>query len=372
MFGLLEKEFEKIYGEKVDIVSSLDHPYVSPPTRILDSHHILNGLSEEGNKVVVLNWDVSNPGDRTYRYDLLVDSGVIGKTSDLFLYELDIPYALQKAKPIDTSLYRSYFSAALDHFVVDHLLIDDVQRGFQERFGRILQMYQNARATSDAEAFLFTKEILKGIYSLWGFGDLADFIEDKYVGYLGSKFVSSWIPYCIEKELGGVDLFYLAGLDVFTRRLFRGIDEGVDDRLLQDISYQTVHRGELADAVRKGEIIPSIEVFYWSLVLAGIKHFGNDYGCLGRLQEHFSEGESLQFTGKNDDGRSFLVFDKDYSIQLVASGGKFLKVKKVGSKATRINSMVAAFVFLGDQVKDVYKKGKDRSIRVADKVISLQ
>ena len=90
---MLSRQFQSITGLDFEIISTVDHPYVSPPIRLLDSHRKLLKLHKK-QRVCVLNWDVSQPNDRTYRYDLQIDLGFIIKNKSLFLFNEKEPYAL--------------------------------------------------------------------------------------------------------------------------------------------------------------------------------------------------------------------------------------------------------------------------------------
>jgi len=82
-----KKKFKEIIKSDIEIISTIDHPYTSPPSHIFDAHNYL--MEEYGNKILIVNWDVSLPGERTYRYDLITDTGLIAKFPLLYHYNTE-------------------------------------------------------------------------------------------------------------------------------------------------------------------------------------------------------------------------------------------------------------------------------------------
>lgn len=89
----MNKEFKNIIGSDIRVISTIDHPYTSPPSHLFDAHNYL--MNEYGDNILILNWDVSLPGERTYRYDLITDTGLIAKLPLLYHYRIDNFYCNQ-------------------------------------------------------------------------------------------------------------------------------------------------------------------------------------------------------------------------------------------------------------------------------------
>ena len=98
-------------GKNFKIISTIDHSYTSPPIHLFDGH--LNLLQKYGSNVLILNWDVSLPSERTYRYDLITDTGLIAKISDLYHYKLDTPYSIQNFNLKPWELLPQYIEIAI-------------------------------------------------------------------------------------------------------------------------------------------------------------------------------------------------------------------------------------------------------------------
>jgi len=65
----IRSQFSTITGMDFEIISTIDHPYVSPPMRLVNGHALLYEKSKKA-KICILNWNVSQPNDRTYNYDM--------------------------------------------------------------------------------------------------------------------------------------------------------------------------------------------------------------------------------------------------------------------------------------------------------------
>jgi hypothetical protein len=122
----------------------------------------------------------------------------------------------------------------------------------------------------------------------------------------------------------------------------------------------------LAAGIANADLIPSLDVFLWSLAVAGVKHYGNDFGFFARLAATVRDPSlaSLQLTASKADCRRFLKFDRDYGILVHLDGAAPVAAPtKPGQslKLTRTNSFSAMSVSLGDAMGGVleeYAKGR--------------
>ncbi len=96
-----KKKFREIIKSDIEIISTIDHPYTSPPSHIFDAHSYL--MEKYGDKILIVNWDVSLPGKRTYRYDLITDTGLIAKFPLLYHYNTEDFYCNQSFNQISLS-----------------------------------------------------------------------------------------------------------------------------------------------------------------------------------------------------------------------------------------------------------------------------
>jgi hypothetical protein len=103
------------------------------------------------------------------------------------------------------------------------------------------------------------------------------------------------------------------------------------------------------------KIIPSNQVILWSLQLAGIKHFGNDFGFHNSVHSALNslsienDINSLQLTLPKKDGLNFVEFDKVTSYHVQQYMDK-KRIVKTPTKATRVNDITNLYLHLGDKV----------------------
>lgn len=346
-------EFRNVTGLDSKVISTIDHPYVSPPIRLIDSHRILNGIHKYM-PVTILNWNVSHPNARTYRYDLQVDLLFIGRSKKLFMFSDGIPFALQKPSAIGISDYDNVFKRILGA-LYDSSKISEQQRAY------FVDNYETLRSSvlcefmeEDGIKPEYTKLSLEAFNRLLGRREIAEFIKNRYLYYSTSTLMTSWIPYCMENIRGKRFVVTVKRAGVFGRKMLRNVDCGYSDKLLNDESFFEAHLLEIAGWIRNGSIIPSIELLYWSMEYAGIKHFGNDYGFFERYGEYLKERLHNQLTAMGDDGVNLLLLDKDYGVSLEPVGGRLIS-KNISSsvKSTRINSIFAFYILLGKGMKSL-------------------
>lgn len=355
--------FFNFLGKKIDVISSVDHPYTSPPIHLFDAH--LNLFQKYGDNVLILNWDVSLPGDRTYRYDLITDTGLIAKTPILYHYKLGIPYCIQSFDKKPWELLPSCIEIASDTIGRKHHLPKNALQQIQERANTILGL---AQKSYDAEPWLFTRKLLINLYSLLNKPELSIFIEKQYANYWLSPIMLKWIPWCILNIDGPLSFSSLLQNGAFLRSPLRIIDPS-----LSNIEKQSPFT--MAEKISSGSVIPSFDVFLWSLAVAEIKHYGNDFGFFRKLSEitGIKTIADLQLTKSGEDAARFLKLFTDYAV-LLSLNQKGEAGTSSGiynsSKATRINSFCSLYVIGGNKTID-YLKNYSSSSLSGGKIINL-
>lgn len=339
----MKNSFYKIIGRKFGTISTVDHPYTSPPIHLFDAH--LNLLNTYGSDVQVLNWDVSLPGDRTYRYDLITDTGLIAKTSNLYHYRLDVPYNNQIFDPNPWALLPQYIPVAMKMISEKHHLSRVTIQETQERAFNVINI---AHESYHPEAWLYTRNLLKNYYLLFDKPELSNFISHQYTNYWMSSFMADWIPWCILNANGPLSFYKLLNSDIFLRTPFRHVKQGyLEDSEIQDPVV-------LIEKIRNGLVIPSFDIFLWSLTIAQINHYGNDFGFFERLSK-FTGIESiaqLQVTKTGEDAKRFLKLSMDYGIlfKTVPKTNEIIPSNYHPAKSTRINSFSSLYVIGGESV----------------------
>lgn len=343
----------KLIGRNFKIVSTIDHPYTSPPIHLFDGH--LNILQKYGSNALVLNWDVSLPGERTYRYDLITDTGLIAKMPSLYHYKLEEPYNNQSFNLKPLELLPQYIENAIEIISKKQNLKQSANKEIQCRAFDILDLAQKSYQSAP---WLYTRDLLVNFYLLFNKPELSEFIRQQYVNYWLSSFMTKWIPWCIENVNGALSFSNVLNSGLFLRSPFRSVKTGQNYNVdLDDLPI-------LVKNINNGDVIPSLDIFLWSLAVAGIQHYGSDFGFFQRLSDivNIKDIAHLQITKSGEDALRFMRLSDDYGVL-------FSGLAHQHSKATRINSFSSLYVIGGDDVIN-YLRDYSRSIN-DEKIISL-
>ncbi len=372
---MFSDQFKKITGIDCDIVSTIDHPYICPPIRLLDSHRRLYELNKT-RKVCILNWDVSQPNDRTYRYDLQIDLGFIVKNKNLYIFDEGTPYALQTPKTIDMKIYDEIMNTSLTHLLNQKILSKNSMELIYENYSKLKDKVLTKVISSSGELTdEYTKRLLIHIYSILHLPNISDFIKENYLYYFKSPLMNKWIPYCLDNAIGGRSFENVYTNNVFGRKVFRSINNEKDDKYINNLDYFVLNKKEIINLVRKNKIIPSVEILYWSLELAGKSHFGNDYGFFERYQKYLNKKLPNQITSMGSDGINIFQMKKDYGVAYNIDTGKFM-CRNISSqvKSTRINSMFAFYNLLGEKMAENITRNSSsttKTVEIIDGVVSI-
>jgi len=205
----------------------------------------------------------------------------------------------------------------------------------------------------------YTKKSIIAFSSLINRADIADFIDKNYLYYYNSVLMTKWIPFCIEHIKGEKAIELLVQNNVFGRKVFRSTIDISKDDILNEPSYIAKYKNDICEYIRSGTIIPSIEVLYWSIEIAGKFHFGNDYDFFSRYSKYLGIKLSNQLTFSSQDGRTLIKLEKGigfvYNIEIkkISTKNNLSKVKH-----TRINSQYALFLLLGDSMVGFINENK--------------
>ena len=194
--GLFENDFVKLMAEPIDIVATSDHPYMSPPIHVLDAHLKLLKIQADKSTVIrILNWDISLPNERTYRYDLVIDMGLAAKNRNTYLYD-----EIQEYVKLSPKLEMIVFHRKVNEAILQKLKFDNIitQNRYEEMGMRMAQVFDNCyQITQSATPSNFTKHVLSRLYALLNLDDEAQFISKSYQSFWESQFRKIWIPYCL-------------------------------------------------------------------------------------------------------------------------------------------------------------------------------
>lgn len=352
-----------LFDRNFTVVSTIDHPYPSPPIHLFDGH--LRLQRRYGETVLILNWDVSQPLDRFYRYDLITDTGLIAKHSSLYHYQPGTSYSEQRFDTRPFSLLSRGIECAVSAMQTRRRLSDQFAG---ELNARALDVVRQAEAFSRPEIkpWQYSADLLKTYYKKLEQPQLRALIEHQYSNYWLSPFTNEWIPWCLKSVKGAMSYRELRAKGVFIRTPFRvRAAEGLSGDIPEDA-------GDIADAVAQGLLVPSLDVFLWSLAIARIEHVGNDFNFFARLAAAVGDPslKELQRTGDEEDCRRFLKFEDDYGVLLDIDGDKIRPSKRKNQplKLSRVTDFNSVLVALGDRAIEIlqdYVDGKYNDARLS-------
>jgi hypothetical protein len=351
-----KNKFHELLGDYFDIVSTIDHPYSSPPIRLVDGHNSLYELGNKGFKPLVCIWDVNYPNINNYKYELNFDTGIFGgKNKDFFIFSDNFLYPIQKPKQINFAELTKRVGLVLERLENPSVKTQSTKKeSFLKNLDILVKIYKEV--TDDSEnGTVFYKNLMPRFYKLLGFNDLSKFISNHHFSYYDSILTKKWIPYCIEEtmnhEFGFINLL---NTGLFKKPCFRklNIKHGPDlsnkIQIKQDLN-------EIIKMLRNNTIIPSYEVFFWTLFLADIKHFGNDYEFFERLKNITLSNNEIQLTRHNDDCRNLIQFESDKSFNCVFQNGNYIIRRNNPFKTSRISSLPALYFHLGKHLSDIIR-----------------
>lgn len=329
------------------VVSTADHPYLSPPPRLIDTHARLAALAAQGERVAICVWDAMDvPDNGLYATAAGVDTGLIAsREDDLFTFERSVFYPWALVRPIDLGKLRRYLAAALDAMTDLPTWRREKNAALcLERFDRLAGIYNEVTKTTK-DAFTLYSQILPALYRLFGLGELADFVSQRFFSGYRSAWLRRHLVTCLQETVGQpTGLGAVATTATFQKRLFRRLDGS-------DLDFISMPLEDLTAGITDGSILPSSEVIFWSFALGGIKHFGNDYGFFARLADvpGFEHAAALQLTAHNDDGRSPFRFAASRAFSVSEADGQAIVTRVAGRKDSRTDSLPAFFLHLGPQ-----------------------
>jgi hypothetical protein len=192
---------------------------------------------------------------------------------------------------------------------------------------------------SDSPPADLMSAIHSNLLELAGFKEHSDYLNMNHYRWSDSDVEKKWIPYCIKKlDETGISLSRaIREGKIFSRIPFKfsGIDFG--EQLPTDL--------QICKKIEEGAISPSFEVFFWCLNHSGVRHFGNDFGFFERVGS-----PHLQITLPKQDGKYNVSFKRDYSRKVSKNGDKYVSQVLPGSKPSRVNSLGALWIALGDKI----------------------
>jgi len=185
------EELFSLVGKTFSVLSTVDHPYVSPPIRLLGSHRQM--LRSFGTDVLLCIWDINYLDIDRYKYELVLDFGLLGsKMKDFFIFtENELP-SLQRPKMIDFSKYYSYLKTITKSV--------DSSEELLSKSKVLISLYSHNIKTAMNGTDFYIKT-LSSLYRLIKYPDLANYFTKSSLSYYSSPLSNKWISYCIQETM---------------------------------------------------------------------------------------------------------------------------------------------------------------------------
>jgi hypothetical protein len=342
--SLFSEAFFSFVGRTPRVVSTIDHPFPSPPIHLLDGHRKL--YDAFGLDALTVNWDISNPDERRYRYDLVTDTGLLSKNAHLYHYEPGVAYNQQRfvSGPLDLLEQSLPVAAAEIQRRRRH-----VRTSTDAFIRRALVVVAIARAVSasTSNSADFARGTILAFYRLLGLQKLETFVTTTQMAYSTSPLLTRWIPWCLRNVTGELAFDRLSTAGLFQRAPFRSRSLAGRSNSVSPLSL------DAATAIEAGTLIASLDVLLWSLAVAGIQHFGDDRGFFDRLSPLVSiDARRLQLTARGTDCSRFLELAEDIgvAIDITDNAAHASSRSTHATKHTRRSTFGSLFVALGDDL----------------------
>lgn len=251
-----KKNLFRIVGREFDFVSTIDHPFSSPPARIVDGHHKILLKSIDGYRHLICIWDVNYPSSVRYRLELALDTGFFcTKDSDFNIFSSNYLYPLQKPKMINFAEIKNRLAFILDNKTDRKKeLIDHRNKVILENLDEVVNLYKKNIKKAENGTVFYENSIVD-LYNLFSLGDLSKFFEKNHYSYFGSPLMCSWIAFCIRTSVGTPYDFFKN--NIFKNQVFRSI-QGTS----MPLDFKSYGIQRILTLLEKSQIIPSYEVFF--------------------------------------------------------------------------------------------------------------
>ena len=360
---------EKTTDIKCNVISTIDHVFGSPPLRIIDSHQ---RLMKMGKSTIIL-WDITQPNIHKYRADLIVDLGFYtSKNPKFFLYESRKFYHKGKLLLPDFSLQLKLLNQVLTRNLIRLNIAQ--KKAYIQRALNLVKIY-NKNLKKCTKVSQFYKSLLINLYNLLGLTDLAKYITKNMVPLSESGIIDKFLPELIiktkDKPFGLLNL--IANTEYLNKPYFRNISNQKLNFDLNNKRQLLDNIDKVTDLLRNGALLPKNQIYFWAWSLCGIKHFGNDYGILEKLENVFKsinvsiKTSKLQLTQPKKDGINFIQFKNIQSYSLGNPRSRVVKFNMLHTKSSRVTNMCTVYLHSGKEGFQKYWK----KYQLTGKVIEL-
>lgn len=348
-FQKYKQMLESVLGQEVDILSTVDHIYTSPPIRLIDSHKVLNDFPD--GKVTPILWDVNVPSWEKFKAELILDSAFYSSRREEFLlFNPTFPYYEGKRLDLNINLQQERLElAASNHF--------GKKRGVEKELAvsRFAEIAKMALGSSEHEPAQWYKNYLKDFYNLLDQREQVQLIE-RYIVLSKSGIFTKFIPELIRETWNEpFGLKHLIGnTDILKPPYFRSPETSSLNYVASDITAEKLV-GEIETILEKAKemkLLPSKDIVNWALAISQVRHFGNDYGMFARLGDYLAsigianDIKNLQLTEHKKDGTNFIdlanpFYYTEYSDDMSD------KLKKINTSSSKGVNMVSVYMHLG-------------------------
>jgi len=186
-----KNKFNEIFGNNYDIISTIDHPFSSPPIRIIDGHWRLRELNKSHKNILICIWDVNKPDIKHYRTDLSFDLGILAtRHQDFQIFRKGILYPFQKPNKLNFSDIKYRLGLVLKHINAASMeYAFRRQTQFLQNFDKLAILYDTLCRCS-INGTEFYKTLMINFYKFLDlpiFCDLGMFVQNNYTSYYDNQ-----------------------------------------------------------------------------------------------------------------------------------------------------------------------------------------
>lgn len=349
-----KKKYKGVYVETMnqntDVISSVDHVFSSLPLRLFQSHEMLSKLENP----TVLLWDLTIPNIKKYRSELCIDTGIFSsREAKYMLYEPDKYYFSSKVlNPDFKSLKENSLKVLKEYLLIRDL---EVQSKILNRIEVLQRLFPVCHLENASQYFI---ELLKNIYLSLDLTSQYELIKKTMISVYHSNMINNFITQILKLTDGEIFGYknLLQNTELFKPPYFRKLKVNLQTDIDFSSKNDIINKfDEVIMLLERKEIAPSNQGFFWAWSLAGIKHFGNDFGFLKEIEESFkslgitNEIAKLQITEPKKDGQGFIEFENVLSYSPVLSSNVKIKFALSKTKPSRVSNFNDIYLHIGKE-----------------------
>jgi hypothetical protein len=336
--------YKKLYTDLThgaDTISTVDHIFASPPTRLVDSH--AKAMQYNADIIII---DSNKPEINKYKCDLIVDSGIYSSNnSDYYIYDT-------KKRYFENTTHIPRFDLQLTNL---RKTLESLQfyteaeiNAYTNRFEDIINIYSNLLNLHN-NPYEFYVNLMAALYRHLHLNNHASYFMNRSCSLSNSPITTQLIPEMIK----------------ITQNTKYSLQSLIENDIIKNPCYISPYSNksksdikDIADQLINKCIVPNYELVLWATSLCGVKHFGNDLGFHTKFSSFLEEIgienniASLQLSEHKKDGGNFVEFN-DVFVKSINKSGTHLQSSNI--KQTRVDNLCSLYCHVGSEIENYWK-----------------